>query len=130
MRDAPREGRAAWRVPAQACTHARWAEVGEVQGVHRNVDPRVNGEYRLWSGTVQGRFIELEANKKIVKTWRTAEFALNMRSSVVTMHFTEQKNGTRLIVEHEDIPDLFTEQFRFGWEDYYFPRLKRFFISH
>ena len=62
-------------------------------------------------------------------TWRTAEFAMNMESSVVSLLFKEHKQGTRLVVQHEKIPELFKEQFRFGWEDYYFPRLKRFFIT-
>ena len=94
------------------------------------IDPRVDGEYRLWSGTVQGRFIQLEPYKKIVQTWRTVEFPLTSASSLVTLTFKTQKNGTRLIVRHENIPEPFFEQFRFGWEDYYFPRMERFFIQN
>ena len=103
---------------------------GAISEAMAAINPVVNGEYRLWSGTVQGRFLELDPNKKIVQTWRTAEFALNMESSVVTLLFQERKQGTRLVVQHEKIPVVFEEQFRFGWEDYYFPRLKRFFIAH
>ena len=103
---------------------------GAISEAMAAIDPVVHGEYRLWSGTVQGRFLKLEPNKKIVKTWRTAEFSLDMESSVVTLLFQEHKKGTRLVVQHENIPVLFLEQFRFGWEDYYFPRLKRFFVTH
>ena len=94
------------------------------------IDPRVEGEFRLWSGSVRGKFLDLIPNKKIKMTWRTVEFPLTTPDSLVTISLKPYKHGTRFHVYHEEIPIPFFEQFRFAWEDYYFPRMRNFFIEH
>ena len=94
------------------------------------INPQVEGEYRLWSGSVHGRFLDLVPNKTIQMTWRTVEFPLSMGDTIATITLTPQKMGTRFHVYHTNIPDIFLEQFRFAWQDYYFPRLQHFFIAH
>ena len=94
------------------------------------IDPKVDGEYRLWSGSVQGRFTQLITNKKISMTWRTVEFPITTEDSFVTITLKEIKAGTRFCVFHQKIPDVFFEQFRFAWQEYYFPRMQNFFIVH
>ena len=94
------------------------------------IDPRVEGDFRLWSGSVRGKFVNLIPNQQCQMTWRTVEFPLEMADTLVTLSFKNHKKGTLFHVYHTAIPDLFLEQFRFAWEDYYFPRMQRFFISH
>ena len=94
------------------------------------IDARVEGEYRLWSGSVQGKFIELIPNQTIKMTWRTVEFPIHQRDSLVTITLKSHKQGTRFHVFHEEIPTVLEEQFLFAWREYYFPRLQNFFIAH
>ena len=93
------------------------------------INPVVEGEYRLWSGSVHGRFVDLAPNKMIKMTWRTVEFSLTDRDTMVTINLKPIKHGTRFHVFHEQIPDIFLEQFRFAWQDYYFPRMRNFFVQ-
>jgi len=94
------------------------------------IEPKVEGNFRLWSGSVQGKILDLIPNQKCTMSWRTVEFPLNLPDTVVTISFHSHKNGTRFHIYHTDIPEVFIEQFRFAWEDYYFPRLQRFFVVH
>ena len=92
------------------------------------IDPRLEGEVRLWGGAVTGRILSLDPPKEIVQTWRTVDFPKLGPSSKLRLQFRAHKNGTRLVVSHEDIPPLMLDQFRFAWEEFYFPRLQIHFI--
>lgn len=94
------------------------------------INPQVEGEYRLWSGSVYGRFLSLVPNQTIKMTWRTVEFPSSMNDTIATITLKPKNTGTRFHVYHEQIPDVFLEQFRFAWQEYYFPRLQNFFITH
>jgi activator of HSP90 ATPase len=92
------------------------------------VDPRPDGRITLWGGVVTGKIISMDPPKEIVQTWRTVEFPKLGASSKLRLQFLSHKKGTRIVVSHEDIPPLMLEQFRYAWEEFYFPRLQVHFI--
>ena len=94
------------------------------------IQPEVGGAFRLWSGAVQGRFLQIIPNKQITMSWRTVDFPPLTSDSKVRITLKAVKNGTLFTVYHQEIPEKFFEQFRFAWQDYYFPRLEKFFILH
>ena len=100
---------------------------GLITEAFAKINPRPNGSYELWGGVVRGKFILLDPPKKIIQTWRTSEFAPQQASSRLTLDFKAHKHGTRLLVTHENIPDVFLSQFEYAWKEFYFPRLKLHF---
>lgn len=44
-------------------------------GGEAHIDPSVGGDYDAWDGYISGKTLELEPGRRIVQSWRTAEFA-------------------------------------------------------
>ena len=89
--------------------------------------PEINGRVELWNGAVLGRFLVIEKNKRLVMTWRTVEFEDNTPDTHLTLLFQDTRNGSRFIVQHDNIPLNMLNQFRFAWEQVYFPNLHSYF---
>ena len=102
---------------------------GVITEAFASIDGREEGQYQLWGGVVQGRFTYLERPKSIVQTWKTSEFSSSESPSQLTLGFKSHHFGTRLLITHEKIPKRMYEQFRYGWENFYFPRLEFYFAN-
>lgn len=96
-------------------------------GAGAEIDPEVGGEFTAWDGYIEGKNLELVPNKKIVQAWRTSEFPARSKDSRVEILFEKEKTGTRLTLLHTNIPQGQGENYRVGWEDYYFKPMKKFF---
>ena len=103
------------------------AQHGMITEAFAKINGVVGGSYELWSGVVRGKFKILERPKKIVQTWRTSEFLPQQDSTLLTLELKKHKFGTRLIVTHEKIPNVFIQQFEYAWKEFYFPRMKYYF---
>lgn len=88
------------------------------------LDPKVDGEFSLWSGAISGRFLELEPYKKIVQEWY---FGDQEEASIVTIKLHEHKRGTSFEVNHTNIPDEAFEDIVDGWETEYVASLIEFY---
>ena len=104
-------------------------EQGNITEAIAFITPKVEGRYRLWGGAVSGQFMAIERPEKLVMTWRTVDFEDWMSDTKLTISFQETRKGSRFIISHELIPVQMIAQFRFAWEDFYFPRLKAYFDS-
>lgn len=88
------------------------------------LDPTVGGEFSLWSGSINGRFLELEPFKKIVQEWY---FGDQENPSIVTIKLHEHKKGTSFEVNHTNIPEDDYEDIIDGWETEYVGSLQEFY---
>jgi activator of HSP90 ATPase len=93
------------------------------------ITPEVRGRIELWNGAVIGKFLQIEKNKQLVLTWRTVEFEEKTPDTHLILLFKDTADGSRFIVQHENIPLDMLPQFRFAWEQVYFPNIKSFFSS-
>ena len=82
-------------------------------------------EFSLWDGSITGKNIEFEENRKLVQQWY---FGDQEESSVVTIVLHPDKNGTSAEVRHVNIPDEAYENIVEGWEEDYFGALRELFI--
>ena len=89
------------------------------------IDPQVGGEFSLWDGAINGKFLELEADKKIVQEWYFGE----EEQSIVTMKLHEHKKGTSFEVNHINIPDEAYEDIVDGWDNEYVGSLIDFYTE-
>ncbi len=81
-------------------------------------------EFSMWDGSIVGKNIEFEENKKIVQQWY---FDGQEAESIVTIKLHEDKNGTSAELRHTNIPDSDYEDITEGWNDAYFGSLFEFF---
>lgn len=81
-------------------------------------------EFSLWEGSITGRNIEFEKNKKIVQVW---DFGDQDEESVVTILCHEHAQGTSLEIRHTNIPDEAYSDIKEGWEDVYIAALIDFY---
>jgi activator of HSP90 ATPase len=100
---------------------------GEMTGSPAEIDPAVGGAFSAWEGYITGKTLELVPGKKIVQEWRTTEFPEGSPPSLLTLVFEAAKTGTRLRLSHNNIPDGQAEEYKTGWEDFYFTPMKEYF---
>lgn len=89
-----------------------------------DIDPQVGGEFSLWDGAIQGKFISLEPFEKIVQEWYFGE---QEEQSIVTIKLHEHKKGTSFEVNHVNIPDEAFDEIADGWTDTYIGSLLEFY---
>ena len=91
-----------------------WAEMSEVSG----------SEFSLWDGSIVGKNLEFETNKKIVQQWYFGE---DSEDSIVTIKLHAKGEETSMEVEHSNIPDEAFSDIVEGWNNSYFASLLEFF---
>jgi uncharacterized protein YndB with AHSA1/START domain len=83
--------------------------------------------YSCWDGYIEGRNLTLEPGRRIVQSWRTADFAAADPDSVLELRFEPHGEGTRLELRHTELPHETGETYRKGWEDHYFQHMRELF---
>lgn len=81
-------------------------------------------EFSLWEGSIEGRNLEFEQDKRIVQQWYFGE---QEEASIVTIILHPNKKGTSVELRHTNIPDESYEDFASGWDDSYFAALLDFY---
>ena len=98
-----------------------------ITGSPAKVDGTVNGDFTAWDGYIWGMFLELEPNRRILQTWRTGEFPSEAEDSVVEILLNEERGKTKLTLNHSNIPEGQTDNYKTGWDDFYFKPMKAYF---
>ena len=80
--------------------------------------------FSLWDGSIVGKNLEFEENKKIVQQWYFGE---QEQESIVTIKLHPHKDGTSAELRHSNIPDEDFEDITDGWNNTYFASLIDFF---
>ncbi len=90
--------------------------------VEMSTDP--GSEFSLWDGSIVGKNLEFEPNKKIVQEWY---FGDQEEKSIVTIILHTHNKGTSVELRHTNIPDDDYEDFEEGWKENYFGELTDYF---
>lgn len=98
--------------------HARFT------GAPAKIGRKVGGSFSAHGGYIQGENLELVPDKKIVQTWRAAEWKAG-EESTVTYALETTENGTRLNFTHRNVPGRHAESVKQGWKTYYWAPLKK-----
>lgn len=92
-----------------------------------NGESHEGGHFTAWDGYITGRFTELVPPQRIVMDWRTAEFPSDAPFSRVEITLAAEGEGTRLTLVHTNIPRGQGDQYRNGWDHFYFQPMIRHF---
>jgi len=81
-------------------------------------------EFSLWEGSISGKNMEFEQDKKVVQLWYFGE---QEAASIVTIKLHSHKHGTSAELNHINIPDEAFDDIVEGWNEAYFGALEDFF---
>ena len=81
-------------------------------------------EFSLWDGSIVGKNLEFEENRKIVQQWY---FEGQETESIVTIILHPHKQGTSLELRHSNIPDDDYDDLVDGWNSSYMGSLEEFY---
>jgi activator of HSP90 ATPase len=96
-------------------------------GSPAEVIPEIVGAFKAWDGYIWGKTLEMEPNARIIQTWRTSEFPESSPDSRVEIMLEESQGGTKITLNHSDIPDGQGDDYKQGWEDFYFTPMRTYF---
>jgi activator of HSP90 ATPase len=85
------------------------------------------GKFTAWDGYISGCTLEVEVPNRILQTWRTSEFPADSPDSRLEILIENVVEGVRITLIHSDIPSGQGENYRQGWEDYYFQPMRAYF---
>jgi activator of HSP90 ATPase len=94
-------------------------------GLPSLIDCQGGGAFKCFGGQITGRFIELTPNQRIVQTWHVAMWPDGV-DSTVKFQLKEQGSGTRIILDHSDLPEENREHLDAGWPRMYWEPLKKY----
>lgn len=83
-----------------------------------------DSEFSLWEGSITGKNLEFERNKKIVQQWYFGE---QQEPSIVTLKLHAHAHGTSVELKHTNIPDEDFDDIVEGWNSVYFSSLRSFY---
>jgi uncharacterized protein YndB with AHSA1/START domain len=81
-------------------------------------------EFSMWEGSISGKNLEFETNKKVVQQWY---FGDQETPSIVTIKLHPHKQGTSVELRHTNIPDEAFDDIVEGWNENYFGALEDFY---
>lgn len=96
-------------------------------GAAAEVDPVIGGEFTAWDGYITGRTLELEADRRIVQSWRTSEFTPDQADSRIDVRLDATPAGTLVTLTHSGVPADQRGYEQDGWEDSYFAPMRAYF---
>ncbi len=91
--------------------------------------PEVGTSFSMWDGWIEGVNEQLEPNRRIVQSWRTTEFPPDSPDSRLEIVLEEVEGGTRITLYHSNIPEGQGQQYKEGWVEHYFDRMRRYFSA-
>jgi activator of HSP90 ATPase len=81
-------------------------------------------EFSLWDGSITGKNIAFEDDRKIVQQWY---FGDQPEDSIVTILLHAHKQGTSVELTQTNIPDSEYNDMVEGWNESYFGSLREFY---
>jgi uncharacterized protein YndB with AHSA1/START domain len=91
------------------------------------IDGTVGGSYTAGDDYIHATFTELEPGARIVQTWRSTDFPEDAGDSIVEVILTPVTNGTKVTINHSEIPEGQGKEYKKGWKEFYLDTMKAYF---
>lgn len=82
--------------------------------------------FSTWDGYITGTNKKLVEGKEIIQSWRTSDFEDSDPDSLLTLQFTDTKQGCELTLIHSNIPEA-QPDYKQGWVEHYFEPMMEYF---
>jgi len=93
-------------------------------GEQAEMSTEPGAEFSMWGGSIVGKNLEFEENKKIIQQWY---FEGQADESIVTIKLHPDGKDTSMEIKHVNIPDEAYKDISEGWSDSYIAALEEFF---
>jgi activator of HSP90 ATPase len=93
-------------------------------GEEAEMSTEPESEFSLWDGSIVGKNLEFETNKKIVQEWY---FGDQQEKSIVTIKLHPSSDGTSVELRQTNIPHEEYNDIVDGWNTMYFGALQDFY---
>lgn len=94
-------------------------------GMAAEIDCREGAGCSLFGGMITARMIEMVAGKRIVQTWRPANWE-DGDYSIVRFEFADDREGATITLNHRGYPEGAHEHLDAGWHQRYWEPLKAY----
>lgn len=95
-------------------------------GGNATASDQVGAKFTAWDGYINGKNLELEPGKRILQSWRTAQFKKDEEDSQIEIRLDEQDGQTEITLNHSNVPEG-GEHYIKGWDVHYFDPMKDYF---
>jgi activator of HSP90 ATPase len=89
------------------------------------IEPQPGAAFKLFGGLIEGRNIELIANRRIVQAWRPAAWPSGVYS-IVKFELVARGAGTRIVLDHAGFSEDKWEGLNEGWPLRYWEPLHKY----
>jgi activator of HSP90 ATPase len=93
-------------------------------GYTAKMEAKEGTEFSIFDGDIIGRNIKVVENQQLIQEWYFGE---NPGESMVTIDLKPHQLGTKVSLEHTNVPDEEAGDFAEGWKNYYWGAIKDFF---
>lgn len=100
----------------------------EFTGADAHISPQVGGTFTTYDNYAMGRHIELVPGKKIVQTWRAADWPEGVESNA-TYVFEQDGDNAIIHFTQTGVPANQIESIAQGWVDYYWEPIREYLRS-
>lgn len=91
------------------------------------IDARVGGRFTAWDGYIEGKTTKIDRRaRKVVQTWRTAEFG-RAADSRIEVEFRAHKGNTQVLLRHAKLRKGDGAKYTTGWYDFYLQPMTKHF---
>jgi activator of HSP90 ATPase len=96
-------------------------------GETAQITSHLGDSFTVGGGYITGKTLEMERPRRILQSWRCSDFAESDPDSLLELLFVPEDNGTRLLLNHTNLPDKLKAELESGWQEYYFTPMQRYF---
>jgi uncharacterized protein YndB with AHSA1/START domain len=91
--------------------------------------PVIGGKFTAWDEYIFGKYLELEAGKRVVQEWTTTDWPKDYSASKLELTFKEVSGGTEISMVHSNVPKEQADETAEGWTEFYWNPLKEYFSN-
>ena len=93
-------------------------------GYPAQMEAKEGTEFSLFEGEIAGKNIKIIENQLLVQEWY---FGDRPEESIVTIDLKPHPLGTKVLLEHTNVPDDEANELADGWNEYYWGAIRSFF---
>ncbi len=99
----------------------------EFTGAEATGTPRVGEDFTAWDGYIEGEYLELEPEHKIVQSWSTSEWPEGYEPSHLEIVLEPSDGGTKLTLTQTEVPAEQADDYEDGWHTSYWEPMTEYF---
>ena len=93
------------------------------------VEKKEGGKFEMFDGWVEGTVLKASDNE-LAYTWKITDWAEDVKPSTVHYKLQKDKEGTKVTLDHTDLPDEEEmKDHKDGWDDQFFGLMEEYIYS-